>query len=212
MSERILCTTSNCRKPATCIGSYEGATATSAACDDCCGHGNEDGWCVALHSTAETAPPADDITPEEIAAIEARCDAATPGPWNYAGCERHPDAAVTMPSLPCVRLRDAKGERVLEARPNQILAAHARTDIPRLLAALRRRDAEIARRIDHEDHEQAVEACLAYEQENDTLRTERDAANAKLARAAELLRTLPLAVWTEQAAALLAEIEAEHGK
>ena len=33
------------KKPATCFGSYEGQP-ESFACDDCCGHGNEDGFCV----------------------------------------------------------------------------------------------------------------------------------------------------------------------
>ena len=33
-----------CGKPATCYGSYEGA-ANAYACDDCCGHGQEDGKC-----------------------------------------------------------------------------------------------------------------------------------------------------------------------
>lgn len=36
-----------CGAPATCIGNYEGANwhGPTAACDACCGHGNEDGWC-----------------------------------------------------------------------------------------------------------------------------------------------------------------------
>lgn len=34
-----------CGKPATCIGQYESAEEESPACDDCCGHGCEDGKC-----------------------------------------------------------------------------------------------------------------------------------------------------------------------
>lgn len=34
-----------CGKSATCIGNYEGAEHYEPACDRCCGHGNEDGWC-----------------------------------------------------------------------------------------------------------------------------------------------------------------------
>lgn len=39
-----------CGKPATCVGVYEGRDDQPRlpACDDCCGHGNEDGWCVPL--------------------------------------------------------------------------------------------------------------------------------------------------------------------
>lgn len=34
------------KKPATCFGVYEVMEQPiTAACDDCCGHGNEDGWC-----------------------------------------------------------------------------------------------------------------------------------------------------------------------
>lgn len=46
-----------CEKPATCFGTYESSANHGFACDDCCGHGNEDGWC--------TADPAD---------IGDRCD------------------------------------------------------------------------------------------------------------------------------------------
>lgn len=35
-----------CGAPATCIGSYEGNGDADIGCDTCCGHGNEDGWCV----------------------------------------------------------------------------------------------------------------------------------------------------------------------
>lgn len=38
---------SHCQQPAACFGRYEGAR-HGFACDGCCGHGNEDGWCVQL--------------------------------------------------------------------------------------------------------------------------------------------------------------------
>lgn len=39
-------TCAHCRKnPATCIGRYEGHGGYHPACDECCGHGNEDGFC-----------------------------------------------------------------------------------------------------------------------------------------------------------------------
>jgi hypothetical protein len=34
-----------CGKRATCFGSYESDLRPAYACDDCCGHGNEDGHC-----------------------------------------------------------------------------------------------------------------------------------------------------------------------
>ena len=38
-----------CGKPATCFGAYEGLDG-DFACDDCCGHGCEDGRCVAIEA------------------------------------------------------------------------------------------------------------------------------------------------------------------
>lgn len=52
-----------CGKQATCVGVYEGREPAEFGCDDCCGHGNEDGWRehfaddAALAETAPDAPP-----------------------------------------------------------------------------------------------------------------------------------------------------------
>jgi hypothetical protein len=48
-----------CDNPATCIGRYEMATADEPACDDCCGHGCEDGHCT----------PIEDVPSEMLAAF-----------------------------------------------------------------------------------------------------------------------------------------------
>lgn len=39
---------SGCGGVPTCYGSYEGGGVEGFCCDDCCGHGNEDGWCKPL--------------------------------------------------------------------------------------------------------------------------------------------------------------------
>lgn len=36
-----------CDRPATCYGSHEGHE-PHYSCDNCCGHGCEDGWCTLL--------------------------------------------------------------------------------------------------------------------------------------------------------------------
>ena len=36
---------SRCNNSATCIGRYESDGPLEFGCDDCCGHGNEDGFC-----------------------------------------------------------------------------------------------------------------------------------------------------------------------
>ena len=38
----------HCGKQATCKGAYEGSELEEYACDDCCGHGNEDGYCSSV--------------------------------------------------------------------------------------------------------------------------------------------------------------------
>ncbi|MHC4644287.1 MAG: hypothetical protein ACYTBJ_02205 [Planctomycetota bacterium] len=43
----------HCGKPATCLGRYEGHGPWEWACDDCCGHGSEDGECRPVASVAE---------------------------------------------------------------------------------------------------------------------------------------------------------------
>ncbi len=35
-------------RPAVCIGQYDSMEHEDAACDECCGHGNEDGHCVSI--------------------------------------------------------------------------------------------------------------------------------------------------------------------
>ena len=35
----------SCDAPATCFGAYEDGLQPSYSCDECCGHGNEDGHC-----------------------------------------------------------------------------------------------------------------------------------------------------------------------
>lgn len=46
--DRFMCAI--CGKPAACLGRYEGNVEFNPACDECCGHGNEDGECFQLVS------------------------------------------------------------------------------------------------------------------------------------------------------------------
>lgn len=47
MASAVLC--AHCEeRAAVCVGAYEGHMPVAPACDVCCGHGNEDGWCVHL--------------------------------------------------------------------------------------------------------------------------------------------------------------------
>lgn len=40
-------------RPAACYGAYEGSQVPATACDICCGHGNEDGWCIQIADMLE---------------------------------------------------------------------------------------------------------------------------------------------------------------
>ena len=46
-----------CGKSATCFGAYEGSEKPAFACDECCGHGNEDGWCGPFVELCSCPPP-----------------------------------------------------------------------------------------------------------------------------------------------------------
>ncbi len=41
-----------CGKPAACLGAYEGSSVYEYACDEHCGHGNEDGHCEPIGTGA----------------------------------------------------------------------------------------------------------------------------------------------------------------
>lgn len=45
----------HCGEPATCFGSYEDSFHPSYACDECCGHGCEDGHCEPVATRDEGA-------------------------------------------------------------------------------------------------------------------------------------------------------------
>ena len=52
-------------KPALCVGQYDNMPETLPACDDCCGHANEDGFCD---------PIEDVLDAEDAEATERRSD------------------------------------------------------------------------------------------------------------------------------------------
>lgn len=93
------------------------------------------------------------LQPEEIEAIEARCEAASPGPWN-----RECDAVYTAHECgdTCERtLHDHFVFADPDVKPADAdFIAHARTDIPRLLATIE----EARREQPVSDAVQAVEA------------------------------------------------------
>lgn len=49
------------KKPVACHGGYEGIERPSFACDECCGHGNEDGRCIPVDPSGD--PLCTEVTP-----------------------------------------------------------------------------------------------------------------------------------------------------
>ena len=51
LRELLPCCAQCTQRPAVCFGAYEGGEPNAGpapACDACCGHGNEDGWCLPI--------------------------------------------------------------------------------------------------------------------------------------------------------------------
>jgi hypothetical protein len=69
------------------------------------------------------------VSEDEIKAIEARANAASPGPWNYH------DKHLQDPD-PYGRLQFGRGEDIT-------FVLHARTDVPRLIARVRELEAQV---------------------------------------------------------------------
>ena len=78
------------------------------------------------------------LTEEEIAAIHARCTAATPGPWRsyIEGRDHTSGSSFIMTGEGEVRGEDIELSGATPA--DQDFIAHARQDIPRLLAEIQR--------------------------------------------------------------------------
>lgn len=92
------------------------------------------------------------MTDEELAAIEARANAATPGPWRDEGPDerrpRYPHDAIVGPAEDCgipAMIAKARGfyhSAEVETANSQFIA-HAREDVPALVAEVRRLRAEL---------------------------------------------------------------------
>lgn len=91
------------------------------------------------------------MTPEEFAAIEARANAASAGPWESDGDYNRAEISQAAGGWATIVGTEEVGSGhlrenvlILSAADSQFIA-HARKDIPRLLDAVRERDNIIAR-------------------------------------------------------------------
>lgn len=85
-----------------------------------------------------------DMPPEQLAEIKARADRATPGPWHKVSDCPHPSELCSGCSETWTGVREAyapgDSEREYE---NADFIAHARSDIPALIAALEEAQADV---------------------------------------------------------------------
>ena len=76
------------------------------------------------------------LTKEQLGAIRARCEAATPGPWDcwWKGntIKQHTVKSISYDGIPSVNICSGISPKT----ENAAFIAHARQDIPALLAAL----------------------------------------------------------------------------
>jgi hypothetical protein len=86
-----------------------------------------------------------------LATIEQRVAAATPGPWtSRLACYVEAGSGGQVVAVTCVRGVD--GHPSLPGLANAEFIAHARTDIPRLLEEVRRLRAELEQRTELAPH------------------------------------------------------------
>jgi hypothetical protein len=94
--------------------------------------------------TTPTTPPVD------LQAIEARCEAATEGPWDVGnGTKLEPETSIYCDDALGTRIADAHNSYTAtsheQEKRNATFIAHARTDIPALLSLIREKDQVIER-------------------------------------------------------------------
>lgn len=87
-----------------------------------------------------------EITPEELAEIQARCDRARPGPWKsmIEGRDHTSGSSFIMVGPPDARSEDI--EMSGGTADDLEFVAHARQDVPRLINEVRRLRSLIARK------------------------------------------------------------------
>lgn len=83
------------------------------------------------------------LTDVDLAVIRERCDAATPGKWRRQAVNVVAPSGDDVCWLP--RYPTFPAEREVQARADAAFIAHARTDVPRLLAEVERLQEEVTR-------------------------------------------------------------------
>lgn len=81
---------------------------------------------------------------EQLTAIRARCEAATPGPWRENEFTGSEDIHQVVPSNPSVLFEHGAICDIIPSKADTRFIAHAREDVPALLDEVERLNAIIA--------------------------------------------------------------------
>jgi len=121
------------------------------------------------------------LTEDELAAIEARCNAATSAPWAWDGAtqlrsERAVGSVIELAADSVYLTRASDCEFI----------AHARTDVPKLAREVRRQRAELEKLREHNEHVKHVLAMIpkevvtesVYQAMQDVLRAKQETSDA----------------------------------
>ena len=111
------------------------------------------------------------MTPADLAAIEERCAKATEGPWRHYGGQ-----SVYGPENTDIDIAEAT------LKADAACIAHARTDIPALLAEVRRLELEVS------GYRRDVDNCLGELQHKNAVLRDRDAEIGRLQSDNERIR------------------------
>lgn len=115
-----------CGKPASCVGRYDIMEKDEPACDDCCGHGNEDGHCAPI--------PVLLILDDDAPIRRALARVLGPMGWIIRAAESplqprevYDDVAVVLSDWD---MPDGGGARVLAESPAPVVIYTGRPDAP----------------------------------------------------------------------------------
>lgn len=160
-----------CSRPATCVGYGERPETLSFGCDECCGHGNEDGWCVPLAGGATTATDLGGLPAIERLIRDFGSASRADGVFDYE--EPHPRTAAILAALLAAvrtlaeRLATAEAELLVERQHQAgVETLLASTEVERSAAVSARDEALSALRTQNDlalerlDRAQAAESAL----------------------------------------------------
>lgn len=147
--------------------------------------------------------------------IQARCEAATEGPWNVGnGTKLEPETSIYCDDALGTRIADAHNSYTAtsheQEKRNATFIAHARTDIPALLSLIREKD-QVIERLERAGERMTIDHG-ALEAELATLKAGQQARDVEIATFAYFHSTVRAGASSDKAYGqkIVAEYNATH--